>query len=363
MAFDGESIDLLAQAWTAAESDIDFQPGDRKQTNLEEIDDTCEDTLNLSTLISYEDLGYSTSSDFVDSILRELDDGDSSVTSSTDSFGVNSELFANSYSSASSVETPLFDENYSSLDHCTSSLNEALRPSDFHDLLNSLSTSLAANASSDAPLMSDVCSNLSQYTTSVYQRQSNDKEDLLLETGSSHTHEKPDTSYIELVANAIMASSDNSVLLGDIYQWITDNYPYYKHTNNSWRNSIRHNLSVNECFVKGKRVKNGRGFYWSIHASCIDAFKNGDFDRRKARRQVQQCNRAFRSALDELKHIQQRVIRRCATPEIQTAYQYTDYTNQVSSTPLRNQLQSQFRTNGFARDVYHDHTNSNYCYW
>jgi hypothetical protein len=374
MAFDGECIDLLAQAWTTAESGNEFQPIEAVQTNVYDTGDI----LDLSTLISHEDLGYSTSSEFVDSLLRQLDDSSSSVPSSTCSSGVDSELFENSYSSASSIETPRLDESYYSLDHCTSSLSEALTPDDFHDILYSLSTAFADTSSSTAPQLKDVCSNLAQSNSAAYQqRQANDhsidaqKEDRRPEACSTHqrsssanAHEKPDVSYIELVANSIMASRDNSVLLGDIYQWITDNYPYYKHTNNSWRNSIRHNLSVNECFVKGKRVKNGRGFYWSIHASCIDAFKNGDFDRRKARRQVQQCNRAFSSALDELKHIQQRAFHRDAKPDTHTAYQHTDCVNpQMSSTPFRNQHYPSFHINAQPRDVYYDYSNTNYSHW
>ena len=36
-------------------------------------------------------------------------------------------------------------------------------------------------------------------------------------------------------------------------------YPFYKKTDDrAWRNSIRHNLSLNECFIKNGRADNGR---------------------------------------------------------------------------------------------------------
>ena len=203
------------------------------------------------------------------------------------------------------------DEGFVSLDQCSASLSDIINPDDFNALLNTLTASLPEDVISSAAVYDSACVNLSQCSSIVQGIQceptlqrpetyNNGKEDATLETV-----QKPDISYIELVARAIMSSPDNSVLLADIYQWIECNYPYYKHTKNSWRNSIRHNLSVNECFVKSKRVRSGRGFYWSIHSSCIDAFMRGDFDRRKARRQVQECNRAFTSAFAQLQELTQ----------------------------------------------------------
>ena len=160
-----------------------------------------------------------------------------------------------------------------------------------------------------------------------------------------------------MIAYALLDSCDNSLLLGGIYQYIMDKYPYYKHTTHSWRTSIRHNLSVNECFVKGKRSKNGRGYFWSIHSSCLDSFKNGDFDRRKARRQVQHCNRAFSSAFSELGKLisctprTQSHVSITTHPHTMTSQLYpmaghsqyqqhnvggTGYMAPVSSTPVRN---------------------------
>lgn len=103
---------------------------------------------------------------------------------------------------------------------------------------------------------------------------------------------KPSESCLGLVARAIMAAGDRGMQLNEIYKWIMDTFPYYKSCPTPWRNNVRYNLSSNECFVKGPRSKNGRGFVWTVHASCLEAFEKGDFDRSRARLHVRRCNRA-----------------------------------------------------------------------
>lgn len=97
---------------------------------------------------------------------------------------------------------------------------------------------------------------------------------------------KPQHSYIGLIAMAILGSTEGKLVLSDIYQYILDNYPYFRTRGPGWRNSIRHNLSLNDCFVKAGRSANGKGHYWAIHPANVDDFKKGDFRRRKAQRKV-----------------------------------------------------------------------------
>ncbi|CAF0715073.1 unnamed protein product [Brachionus calyciflorus] len=96
--------------------------------------------------------------------------------------------------------------------------------------------------------------------------------------------DRPPHSYIALISMAILSKVDRKILLNEIYDWVIQHFPYYQsRTDKSWRNSIRHNLSLNECFVKVGKAGNGRGYYWSIHSANLNDFKKGDFRRRQAR--------------------------------------------------------------------------------
>ncbi|OTF70879.1 hypothetical protein BLA29_010934, partial [Euroglyphus maynei] len=66
---------------------------------------------------------------------------------------------------------------------------------------------------------------------------------------------------------------DEKMVLADIYQYIMDNYSYFRNRGPGWRNSIRHNLSLNDCFVKSGRSANGKGHYWAIHPANLEDFK------------------------------------------------------------------------------------------
>lgn len=82
---------------------------------------------------------------------------------------------------------------------------------------------------------------------------------------------KPQFSYIGLIAMAILSSPDKKLVLSDIYQYILDNYPYFRTRGPGWRNSIRHNLSLNDCFIKAGRSANGKGKL--MISSFIDKIK------------------------------------------------------------------------------------------
>lgn len=72
--------------------------------------------------------------------------------------------------------------------------------------------------------------------------------------------ERPSHSYIALISMAILSKPDKKILLNEIYDWVVNNFQYYQsRTDKSWRNSIRHNLSLNECFIKVGKAGNGRG--------------------------------------------------------------------------------------------------------
>uniref|UniRef100_A0A8C5GZG9 Protein lin-31-like n=1 Tax=Gouania willdenowi TaxID=441366 RepID=A0A8C5GZG9_GOUWI len=98
--------------------------------------------------------------------------------------------------------------------------------------------------------------------------------------------DKPNQSYIALISKAILASEQKKLLLCDIYQWIMDHYPYFKSKDKNWRNSVRHNLSLNDCFIKAGRSENGKGHFWAIHPANYQDFSKGDYHCRRARRRI-----------------------------------------------------------------------------
>lgn len=97
---------------------------------------------------------------------------------------------------------------------------------------------------------------------------------------------KPPKPYLEIIADAILSRSVKLMQLHEIYNFMENKYSYFaKNINKSWRNSVRHNLSLNECFVKAGRGTNGKGNYWRIHPLCEKEFIRGNF-RRKSFKQL-----------------------------------------------------------------------------
>uniref|UniRef100_A0ABM5FHY7 Fork-head domain-containing protein n=1 Tax=Pogona vitticeps TaxID=103695 RepID=A0ABM5FHY7_9SAUR len=96
---------------------------------------------------------------------------------------------------------------------------------------------------------------------------------------------KPPYSYIALITMAILQSPQQKLPLRGICAFIRGRFPYYRARFPAWQNSIRHNLSLNDCFVKVPREPGsaGKGHHWRLHPASQDMFRNGSFLRRRKR--------------------------------------------------------------------------------
>ncbi|XP_036975537.1 forkhead box protein I3a [Acanthopagrus latus] len=97
---------------------------------------------------------------------------------------------------------------------------------------------------------------------------------------------RPPYSYSALIAMAIQTAPEQRLTLSQIYQYVTNNFPFYSSNKAGWQNSIRHNLSLNDCFRKVPRDENdpGKGNYWTIDPNCEKMFDNGNFRRKRKRK-------------------------------------------------------------------------------
>lgn len=79
-------------------------------------------------------------------------------------------------------------------------------------------------------------------------------------------------SYAQLITYAIATSSTQKMTLSELYKWCMDNFPYFKEApTQGWKNSIRHNLSLNRNFIRIPRPINepGKGSYWTLNKARL----------------------------------------------------------------------------------------------
>jgi hypothetical protein len=115
-------------------------------------------------------------------------------------------------------------------------------------------------------------------------------------------HKKPPYSYVTLIGMAIKNSPLKRLTLSEIYEFICKKFPYYEKNKKGWQNSIRHNLSLNECFIKLPRDNttnttnlnanssssnsDRKGCYWTIDPNCYEMFSDNLINYKRRRRGI-----------------------------------------------------------------------------
>ncbi|XP_069588487.1 forkhead activin signal transducer 3-like [Ranitomeya imitator] len=85
-------------------------------------------------------------------------------------------------------------------------------------------------------------------------------------------HPKPPYSYLAMIALVILSVPDKKLKLSQILEKIRNFFPIFKGRYQGWKDSVRHNLSSNDCFRKvlqDPHKPRAKGNFWTVDVSRI----------------------------------------------------------------------------------------------
>lgn len=113
------------------------------------------------------------------------------------------------------------------------------------------------------------------HTTTIrkQQQQFNNNNNHRLFDDEERSYPKPAYSYSCLIAMALKNSKTGSLPVSEIYNFMCKHFPYFKTAPSGWKNSVRHNLSLNKCFEKIEKpvpnVSQRKGCLWTMNPAKI----------------------------------------------------------------------------------------------
>ncbi|KAI8921293.1 fork head domain-containing protein [Powellomyces hirtus] len=79
---------------------------------------------------------------------------------------------------------------------------------------------------------------------------------------------KPSYTYCEMLQCALGTHPTGHMTLAEIYAWLIEKFPYFTTASTDWKNSVRHNLSLNKTLFthEARHSDNpGRGGFWKLN--------------------------------------------------------------------------------------------------